>query len=159
MSARSIARPLLILTALLTVAGCASSGDGSASADLPPVVPCEPQPWDVTGAPYTEDEYRVAGALPPMVTNSEQVQRMVLDGTRRMRQMVSGSSVRLQTVFQLLVGPDGEVLDRQMAVSSGTPAMDQLAAAMADAIEFRPGTRFGCGVATWFEFPFRIAIN
>jgi len=80
---------------------------------------------------------------------------MVLEGTNDIRAQVPGG-LRAQALFQILVGPDGVSLEYNLISSSGNEMVNDMGAELARSIEFRPATRFGCGVVGWFEFPVRI---
>ena len=119
--------------------------------------PCAEQPWTADDAPWNDSTYTAMGVIPPMVitTGEELAQAQRMSGIDPMRDLRQGE--RAQVIFQILVGPDGTNALMQIGATTGNAAVERAGRSIASTLRFRPATRFGCGVAGWFQFPFRMA--
>ena len=64
-------------------------------------------------------------------------------------------SPAVQTVLSLVIDEEGQVVDQAVAVTSGIPAIDEIALATAPYLAFLPATRDGVPVLVTIDCPFR----
>lgn len=123
------------------------------------VEPCAEQPWNADGAPWNDSTFAAAGVTPPMILNTgrEINQAQQSSGIDPFTDLSRGE--RAQAIYQILVGPDGSRELIQLAATTGNGAVEAAGRRIASTLRFRPATRFGCGVISWFEFPFRMVRN
>jgi TonB family protein len=84
---------------------------------------------------------------PPVLLGT--VTTPVPDGT------LPAGSPAVQTVLSLVIDEDGQVIDQAVAITSGVPAIDEIALATAPYLSFLPAARDGVPVLVTIDFPFR----
>ena len=84
---------------------------------------------------------------PPVLLGT--VTTPVPDGT------LPAGSPAVQTVLSLVIDEEGQVIDQAVAITSGVPAIDEIALATAPYLSFLPAARDGVPVLVTIDFPFR----
>jgi len=118
------------------------------------IVCCMPQaasakedstPEAETGA--AADQAQERPLSPPVLLGT--VTTPVPDGT------LPAGSPAVQTVLSLVIDEEGQVIDQAIAITSGVPAIDEIALATAPYLSFLPAARDGVPVLVTIDFPFR----
>jgi len=98
-----------------------------------------------TGAAADQPQERPLS--PPVLLGT--VTTPVPDGT------LPAGSPAVQTVLSLVIDEEGQVIDQAIAITSGVPAIDEIALATAPYLSFLPAARDGVPVLVTIDFPFR----